>query len=265
MEQSNDNEFVWIVAYIDSKFLKHTEKELKKYPEYKLVEAYIPTVKILKKTFKKENFFEEVPLLFNYGFFKVPRKYAIYKDYLDQMQKNISCIYGWVRDAANTIEEKPVLRVDGKSVYDKRKIGKLNKKKKTIKFEAEPEDIYPFATASSEDISRLIRDTKGIGAHDSGEIELLVPGSIITLRGYPFEGVQAEVVEVDHKKKKVNVKIHIIDQMREVKVSFDNVFFTIYHSKNHDDSLQATNSIDEMKSKKTFDKLQKKNFDHGNE
>lgn len=253
-----DNEHVWLVAYIDAKCLKNLEKELKRYPEYKEVEAYIPTVKILKKTFKKENFFEEVPLLFNYGFFKVPRKYAVYKDYLDQMQKNISCLYGWVRDAANTINEKPTLRVDGKSVHDKRKVGKLDNKNKTVQM-IEEQDKFAFATASSKDIARLIKDSVGIGAHDKSEIEMLAKGSMITLRGYPFEGFQAEVVEVEHKTKKVKVKIHIINEMREVKVSFDNVFFTIYHSSNHDDSLSGDTSIDEMGRKKTFDKLQFKN------
>ncbi len=36
--------FCWVCAYIDSAFLKHAEAEIKKFPEYAEVEAYIPTV-----------------------------------------------------------------------------------------------------------------------------------------------------------------------------------------------------------------------------
>lgn len=252
--------YCWIIAYIDVKFLKHVEAELNKFPEYEEVQAYIPTVKILKKTFKKENFFEEVPLLFNYGFFKVPRKYAIYKDWLENMQRNISCIYGWVRDAANTLKEKPVLRLDGKSVFPK--VKSINKKKKTVKMKTDKleDKNIPFATATSAEVARLIRDTVNMGAHNAEDISLLKNGDNIILRGYPFEGVSADVISIDHKKQSVLVTIRIFDQMKEVSVSFDNVFFTIYHNHNYDDSLSTLSSIDEMESNKTFDKAQHKNI-----
>ena len=235
---------VWVVAYIDSKFLKYVEAELGKYPEYAEVEAYIPTVKILKKTFKKENIFEEVPLLFNYGFFKVPRKFAIYKNWLDNMQKNISCIYGWVRDPANVWEGKPKLRIDNKSIY------------------TTEANRISAATATSEEISYLIKNTINLGAHSSDEINLLNAGDNIVLRGYPFEGVNATVLSINHKKQEVEVNIQIFDQMRKALVSFDNVFFTIYHDKNNfDDISTGDKSIDEMGENKTFDRVQKKNWD----
>lgn len=241
-KQLRNDPFVWIIAYIDSKFLSSVEKQLNKYPEYKDVSVYIPTVKILKKTFKKENHFEEVPLLFNYGFFKVPRIYAVYKDWLDNLQRNISCIYGWVKDSANIIENKPRLRVDGKSALPLK-------------------NVISIATASSVDIARLIKETANMGAHSADDISLLSVGSPIVLRGYPFEGVNATVIDIDHKKQKVNVSIQIFDQMKEVKVSFDNVFFTIYHSnKNYDDSLSSDASIEDLGDKKVFDKIQKKNW-----
>lgn len=234
---------VWVIAYIDAKFIKNVVYELSKYPEYAEVEAYIPTVKILKKTFKKENIFEEVPLLFNYGFFKVPRKYAIYKNWLDNLQKNVSCIYGWVRDPANIWTEAPKMRLDNESVYH-----------------TEANRISA-ATASSADIGRLIKDTINLGAHSSEEISLLQEGQEIVLRGYPFEGVNARVLSINHKTEEVQVEIRIFDQMRPALVSFDNVFFTIYHNtKNFDDALTGDKSIDEMSTNKTFDKIQKKNW-----
>lgn len=243
-KQLKNDPFVWIIAYIDAKFLKHVERDLNKFPEYTEVEAYIPTVKILKKTFKNENMFEEVPLLFNYGFFKVPRKFAIYKDWLDNMQKNVSAIYGWVRDPANVIKTKPKLRIDGKSVFN----NKANR--------------ISAATATSKEIANLIKDSVNLGAHTADEIGLLKVGDPIVLRGYPYEGVNAVVLEINHKKQQINVEIRIFDQMRPALVSFDNVFFTIYHSnKNFEDSMTGDKSIDDMKDKKTLDKYQKKNWD----
>lgn len=219
--------YVWLIAYIDSKFLQRVDEELRKYPEYEEVEAYIPTIKILKKTFKKENQFDDVPLLFNYGFFKIPRKLALYRDWLDNMKRNISCIYAWVRDPAAGIIN------GGVSV----------------------------ATASSKEVARLLKESVNMGAHTAEEIGLLKIGDPIVLRGYPFEGVNATVLSIDHKAKKVEVEIRIFDQFRPTTVSFDNVFFTIYHSnKNFEDSLSGDKSIDEMKDNKTFDKAQKKNW-----
>lgn len=245
-QQVKDDPFVWIVAYIDAKFLKYTERELNKYPEYQEVEAYIPTVKILEKTFKKENIFKEIPLLFNYGFFKIPRKFAQYKHWLDTMQKNISCIYGWVRDPANVWGNLPKLRLDGESVYNTE------------------ENKISAAVASSSDIARLIRDSVNLGAHSADEINLLKIGDEIVLRGYPWEGVNASVLYIDHKTQQVKVEIRIFDQMRPTLVSFDNVFFTIYHdTKNFDDTIVSDKSIDEAAMNKTFDKAQKKKWDNG--
>jgi transcription antitermination factor NusG len=235
--------FVWVIAYIDKKFLKNTEKDLNRYPEYAGVEAYIPTVKILKKTFKNENFFEEVPLLFNYGFFKVPRKYAVYKNWLENMQKNITCIYGWVKDPANVISSRPKIRDDEKSVF--RGIS--------------------VATATSAEIAKLIRDSVNIGAHSADDISLLKTGDPIILRGYPWEGIRANVLEIDHKKQDVKVELQIFSQMKEVRVSFDNVFFTIYHHGNYDDSLTQDKSFDEMADNKSLDRFQKKNMKNDTE
>lgn len=222
-----DDYYLWLIAYIDTKFLQYVEADLKKFPEYEEVEAYIPTIKILKKTFKKVNTFEDVPLLFNYGFFKVPRKLALYRDWLDNMRRNISCIYAWVRDPASGILNGGIT----------------------------------VAAASSKEVTRLLKDSVNLGAHTAEEISLLNIGDSIVLRGYPFEGVNAKVLSIDHKAQKVEVEIRIFDQFRPTTVSFDNVFFTIYHSnRNFEDSLSGDKSIDEMKDNKTFDKLQKKNW-----
>lgn len=244
-ELKNDP-FVWVIAYIDAKFIPSVEKDLNRYPDYKDIEVYIPTVKILKKTFKRENHFEEVPLLFNYGFFKVRRKMAMFKDWLDDLQRNVPCIYGWVRDPANVMERKPILRMDNKSVFDV------------------AENRISAALASSQQIIDLMRETVNIGAHSSEDINLLKVGDPIVLRGYPWEGVHANVISIDHPKQKVLVEMKIFDQMNEVNVSFDNVFFTIYHSKNYDDSLTNNQSLDEVSGQRKSDKQIQRKYESDN-
>lgn len=241
MKRAENNYFSWVVAYIDSTQIDKVEKELRKQPEYKEVEAYIPTVKILTKTFKGKHTFEEVPLLFNYGFFKIPRKFAIHAKFLDDLKSNVSCIYAWVKDPLKIMNTKPKIRLDEKSVYKENEI--------------------MVATASAKEIAKLVRDAFTHSIHDSNDIANFGPGTMITLRGYPFEGVMAEIVQVDPKKKSVKVKISIFDQVRTVGVSFDNVYFSIYHRQNFDDSIPIKNTLNAMAEYGTLDKQTHKNYD----
>lgn len=233
-----DKDYCWLVAYINSAYIERVYTDMKKSLEYADMEVYIPTVRILKKTFKGENLFEEVPLLFNYGFFKVLRKYAIHPTYLENMKKNISCIYAWVKDPAKVLAERPKLRMDNKYVFTDKDV--------------------PIATATSEEISKLLSAAYYNHIYDSDDIDKLAPGQVINLRGYPFDNILAEVVEVYPEKHKVKVKMGILDQVREVMVTFDNVFFTIYHNQSFDDSVTLAGAI-EM----TTERKPNKNKHHG--
>lgn len=225
-----DNYFVWVVAYINSDYLERVYSDLAKYPEYSEIEAFIPTIRVLKKTFKGKQHFEDVPLLFNYGFFKIPRKYAVHASFLDSMKSHISCIFSWVKDPLKAMSRSY------RGAHD-----------------------ISYATATEQEIGILLKDSFNYSAHDASEISQVKIGSIITLRGYPWEGIQAELVEILENKKQVKVKIAIFDQQREITVSFDNVFFTMYRKENHDDSLSITQSLDAMADNHKLDKVMFKN------
>lgn len=216
-KKSKTKHFVWVVAYINSDFLKLVQEQLDRFQEYDEVEPYIPTIKVLKKQFKNKEQFEEVPLLYHYGFFKVPRKYAIHYSYLENMQKNISCIHGWVKDPVK---------------------GSLQK--------------IPVATATAEEISELIRTTINLGAHSSEDLDLIKPGDYVVLRGYPWEGMECEYLGVNDKTKKVRVKMFMFLQDKEVEVPFDAVFFNLYRGKGYDDSVSNKHSFDDMQAKGTL-------------
>lgn len=216
--------YSWVVAYINSAYIDKIYTDLKKSPEYKDVEFYIPTVRILKKTFKGENIFQNVPLLFNYGFFKIPRKYAIHKSYLDTMKQNINCIFGWVSDTAKLLSNRPKLRYNNDTILTDRDV--------------------PVATATSEEIAQLVKAAYYCDTFDLDDIDRLSPGTLITLHGYPFDNIDAEVLEIFPEKHKVKVRLEMFDQMKEVMVSFDNVFFTVYHNNSYDDSIMLAGAID---------------------
>lgn len=240
-----EKDYAWVIAYIDSTFLERVESDLKRAQEYKFVEAYIPTVKVLKKTFKGQEHFEEVPLLFNYGFFKIPRKFAVLPGFLEDMKANIACIYGWVKDPGKVVPRKPRLRDDKKSVYADNEI--------------------MVATATSKEIANLVKDSFKYSDHAAEDLDAIQPGTIITLRRYPWEGVQAEVVSIDPRKKEVTIKINIFTNMREVRVSFNHVFYTIYSNRGWDDSLTIKDSLDYMDEKGTLDKNLYKNQKNGDQ
>lgn len=228
------NYYSWAIAYIDSTYMNRVDDELNKYEEYDQISAFIPTIKVLKKTFKGKQIFEEVPLLFNYGFFRIPRKFAIHYKFLEDLKNNVSCIYSWVKDPQKVMGRHPDIRTDGTSVYKDR-------------------DIM-VATATSEEVALLVRDSFNYSAHDKEDLERLEPGNLITLRGYPWDGMQAEIIEINPHKQEVQVKIYIFNQLKEIKVSFDNVFFTIYHDRGYDDSITIKQSLDpeSLLNKKSF-------------
>lgn len=212
---------IWLIAYINRSFIKNVEIELKQYG-YTDIEAYIPTINILKKQFKGKQLYEVVPLLFNYGFFKVPLKDAQNPEYLMTLRHRITCIYGWVKDPCRTMRSSPRLRTDNDNFSN---------------------SLPKVAIASDKEIANLIKSSKEMGTYSSEDISRLKKGDYIKLEGYPFDGIPAEIVEIKSKKKEVIVKLLIESVVREVTVSFDNIFYTIY--KDYDETPH-NRSIDSM-------------------
>ena len=209
----------WCIALIDFKKLNTIDPGLKgmglKY------ELGIPTVVVLRKRFKNKEFFERVPLMFNYGFIKLPNKVAKNRDRLIKIKDRIPGIFSWMF----------------KSGYNDYAV------------EHVPESI----------VIRLMRLGDNLSIFSKGDLERVKKGDLITLKGYPFDGLPAEIINIDHKARKVRVNLFIMEAFREVTVSFDNVFYSIY--KDFDEAL-SNNSIDgiEAQYKNALDKFQFKNL-----
>ena len=237
MKPIND-QFIWVLAYIDKDHIDKLQRELDKNNQYIGIEAQIPTVKVLKKQFKGKEHFDNIPLLFNYGFFKIPILWAMSYDLLDKIRKDISCISHWVKDPAK--------------VYLSHTRADLTKTQ-----ELGSKDV-PCATVRAEDVMRLIKYAQEESIHSSNDIDELKTDSIVTLMAYPFEGMEAKVVEVDkkHKKVKVLLRLDMTEGENEfadkiTTVSFDNVFYSIYRGAYHEDYNKEKTLTDYQSKTKT--------------
>lgn len=212
-------DYVWIVCYINVTELDSIEANLaKKYRRYMDVQAYVPTVRVLDRTFKRQNQYKYVPVLLNYGFFKVP-KYFIYNDELLRVLKNdVKAIYEFLKDPT-----KEKLRI------------KKHRK------------IPVVATVSQQEIDNLIEVCKNYSVYSQSQEQSLTPGQIITLRTYPFDNVMVEIISINRGAKKAKVKILSgMNITPLVTISFDHIFYTIYN----DHSLVTPakeKSLDEMR------------------
>lgn len=215
---------VWVIAYINRTHMSIVEQELTQW-EYKDVEAYIPTVKVLKKQFKGKQLFEMVPLLFNYGFFKIPYNDACNPEFLMTLRHRISCIYAWVKDPITTLSESPRLRTDNGNFTN---------------------SIPKAATATDKEITHLVKASATNGIYTQDDLKQFKTGDYIKLEGYPFEGMPAEILKINHKRGEVKVKLMMDEIVKEVTVSFENVFYTIY--KDYSEKGRET-STDELKEK----------------
>ena len=212
---------IWVLAYINRDFIVRAETELKRYG-HDDIEAYIPTVRLLKKKFKGKNVFEFVPLLFNYGFFKIPYHKAINPDFLMELRHHITCIYAWVKDPAKIHKQSTNLKLDNSSSVDA---------------------IPHIATATDKEVTRMVKASESMSIYCAEDLKRFKPGDHLQLEGYPFEGMPAEIIRINHKKGEVVVKLNIEAIVKEVTVSFENVFYTVYKNFNED---AREESSDEM-------------------
>lgn len=230
-----NDKYAWVIAYVDVNHIKNVEIDLQKDKEYGDITAYIPTVKVLKKVFKGDSSFEEIPLLFNYGFFYIPISKARQKLFLDALKQDISCIFAWVQDPAKTIKVKPDLYDNNICIYT--------------------DDHVAYATASSQEIADLVEMARESTIFSAAELEKLKVGDVITLRGYPWDGMDATILSIDIPKKKVNVSLLLFQQMKEIQVSFDSVFFTMYREDNYNSEALSKESMDSIKNQYQKDRI----------
>jgi len=226
---------VWAIAYIDKDGLENIEAQLRKYPVLRGVEHYTPTIKILRKQFKQKQKFEEIPALFNYGFFKVSSEQ--YNEYfLDLLKSQLKpFIFDWVKDHAREYHNGSI----------------IDEEEKTIKRFQDCRVAY----ATQREIDHLKNFNFQDGIYTAEEIDSLMVGALITLICYPFEGYVAKILDVDKKRRKVLVELQIMATedgsteriAKDVRIGFDHVLYTIYRGEGYNENKMKEKHLEDSK------------------
>jgi len=247
------DEYVWVLAYINRDNLDTVQNDLIE-NDFSAVRVFIPTVRVLKKQFKNKNIYEYVPLLFNYGFFNIPYVNACDPDFLKRLKDAIPVIYAWVRDPGKMVRGNPKLRMDNKNGEpdDNEVVEEVNED--GIKILVKPEISTQIGIVTEEEISRLISSSEKLSVFSDDIDSKLEKGQFITLKGYPYEGMPAEIVDVFPDKKQIKVKLLLEFAVAEALVHYENIFYTVYQD--YSKPMRET-SLDELDSKtnRTLDKL----------
>lgn len=199
--------YVYCIFRLDRKFYKRINKDLIS-RGYKHVKAIVPTISVLKKSRKGKNEYEDVPLLFNYGFIRMRSDKAFDRYYLNKIKRDIPGILSFMK----SLDYKPKrkrLRIDNAEDFD---------------------DYSVVATISRDEVIMYKHMAKANKIYSVDDITRVGIGDYVILRGYPFEGIPAILLESNLNTKKMLVKLYPeTDGNLEIEVPMENVLYSAYH------------------------------------
>lgn len=199
--------YVYCIFRLDRKFYKRINKDLIS-RGYKHVKAIVPTISVLKKSRKGKNEYEDVPLLFNYGFIRMRSDKAFDRYYLNKIKRDIPGILSFMKSLDHKPKRKR-LRIDNAEDFD---------------------DYSVVATISRAEVIRYKHMAKANKIYSVDDITRVGIGDYVILRGYPFEGIPAILLESNLNTKKMLVKLYPeTDGNLEIEVPMENVLYSAYH------------------------------------
>ena len=204
--------YSYVIFYLERKYYHLIEKELKE-RGYDNIKVIIPTIDILRRTVKGKMIFESVPILFNYGFMRMPTEKAFSRPFLNKLRRNISGIRTFLKSTETMHERKKKIRIDNAKDFD---------------------DFSLVATCSRKDVRRFIRLAKANKKYSIDDLINVKPGDYIVLKGYPYEGIDATVLSVNYTNKTVKVLIYPEHGKMEVTLDFDSVLYSVYQDSDPD-------------------------------
>ncbi len=202
------HKYVYCIFYLEQKYYQRIKMDLKE-RGYTHIRPIIPTVSVLKKTHKGKMIFEDVPVLFNYGFMRMPSEYAYSRPFLNKLKKDIPGIRTFLRDTKTMHERKKKARIDNAEDFD---------------------DFSIVATCTREEVRRFKRISKENKKYSVDDLINLKPGDYLVLKGYPYEGVDATVKDVDFKNRLVKLILYPENGKMEIRLPFDNVLYSVYQN-----------------------------------
>ena len=199
--------YVYCIFRLDRKFYKRINSDLKN-RGYKNVKAIIPIISVLKKSRKGSNEYEDVPLLFNYGFIRMKPEKAFDRYYLNKLKKDIPGILSFLKSLDYRPKRKR-LRVDNAEDFD---------------------DYSVVSTITREEVKKYKTMSKANKIFSADDITRVAIGDYVILRGYPFEGIPAILLENNLNTKMMLVRLYPeMDGSLEIEVPMENVLYSAYH------------------------------------
>lgn len=98
----------YAIFYLENKYYRGINHKLEELGLSPKIKAIIPTLNILKRNSRGKMLFENVPILFNYGFMKMPVELAYSRTFLNTLRKKIPGIRSWLKDTETIFSRKNV-------------------------------------------------------------------------------------------------------------------------------------------------------------
>jgi len=193
------------IIKINTQALDDEHEDLRRFSDwgYNGIYYHIPKVSVLKRVVNKGHEFVQKPLLFNYGFLEMPIEYMRNPGILSELRVISRLIQGYFRKSEEDLNlEMENAEKDGLARYQPVLIKSI----------------------TAEELQRLVEIAMEINVYDT--VQELSPGSYIVLKGYPFEGLGAEVIE---KSSGGNIKVRLIESGMIVRLQPDNIFYSPYN------------------------------------
>lgn len=200
------SKYAYCIFYIENAYYRGINDKLRELG-IRNIKAIIPTVQVLKRTHRGQMFFEEVPILFNYGFIKMPTYRAFDRNFLNWLKRKIPGIRNFLRDNEPLFEKKKKRRIDNAEDWD---------------------DFSKVATVDRKQVVRFNRLSKKNKTYSVEELMSLKIGDYIILQNYPFEGIDATIKDIDYVERTVDVIMYPQMGKLEIKLPFEDIFYTVY-------------------------------------
>lgn len=149
---------------------------------------------------------------------RMPKEKAYSRPFLNKLKRDIEGIQLWVKDTNSMHPKKLKRRVDNAEDFD---------------------DFSMVAIATRKEIRRFQRISKENRVYSGDEITSLKIGTYIVLRGYPFDGVDATIEDINLTTNQVTVLLYPTNGSMRVNLPMENVVYSIYH--NYDENKLFAN------------------------
>lgn len=211
---------VYCICRINKKYWTTINKDLKKH-HFNNLQAIVPIVKVIRKNKLGKEILVEIPMLFSYGFVKMPINLAYDRPFLNKVRKAIPGIQSWVRSTSPMFAKRVMKRIDNAEDFD---------------------DFSQLAIIPKDEMDRLLEMAKKNPIFSKEDMVNLNIGDTITIKSYPFKGALAEVLEVNLSQRRVKVNIYPDSNFSmTASLPFDNVLYSVYDE--YDDSYIDENPI----------------------